>query len=174
MFTLDLKEIFKISDRFKGSYTLQPKDVKLPTDIGELKKPVKVNVEITKDKNGYKLRLSMEGYVELECSRCLEVYEKDISQEKTKLLQNIPHEEGTFHLKPKDLEVTFMEEPDKVNIADLVREEIILSIPMKPLCSPQCRGIPGYAVELEEPEKETKKESSFAILKNLLTQKGGK
>lgn len=176
MFTLDLREIFKISDRFKGSYTLQPSDVKLPPDIGEIRKPVKVNFEITKDKDGYKLKLKMEGYVELECSRCLEIYEKDISQEKTKLLQNTPEGEGVLMLKPKDLEVTFMEEHDKVDIADLVREEIILSIPMKPLCSPYCRGIPGYDVKFEdEAERKTrKKESSFAILKNLLTQKGGK
>ncbi|NPA33006.1 MAG: DUF177 domain-containing protein [Aquificae bacterium] len=169
MLVLDLKEIFKISDRFRGSYTLKPEDVKLPPDIGELKKPVRVNVEITKEKNGYRLKLGIEGNVELECSRCLEVYEKDVSQEKTKLLQNTPSEEGVIMLKPKDLEVTFMEEPDKVDLAQLVREEIILSIPMKPLCRPDCGGIPGYGTGLEG----EKREGSFAILKNLLTEKEG-
>jgi len=103
MLTLDLKEIFKISDRFKGSYTLSPKDIKLPPDIGEVRKPFKVKLEITKDKEGYKLKISIEGFVELECSRCLEVYEKEVSQERTKLLQNVPNEEGVFLLKPKDL-----------------------------------------------------------------------
>ena len=173
MLTLDLKEIFKISDRFKGSYTLYPKDIKLPSDIGEIKKPFKVNIEIVKDKNGYKIKMSIEGYVELECSRCMEVYEKEIAYEKEKILQNVPQEEGTFLLRPKDLEVTFMEEPDKVNIADLVREEIILSLPMKPLCSPHCRGIPEYELGFEE-EKVEKKSGSFAILKDLLAKKGGK
>ena len=176
MFTLNLKEIFKISDRFKGSYTLQPSDIKLPPEIGEIKKPFKVNVEITKDKEGYRLRMNVEGSVELECSRCLEIFEKEVSQNKTKFLQNVPNEEGVFMLKPKDLEVTFMEEPDIVDIAELVREEIILSIPMKPLCSPNCRGIPEYELGFEEErkEKEPKKQSSFAILKDLLAKKGGK
>ena len=174
MFTLNLKEIFKISDRFKGSYMLKPSDIKLPPDIGEIKKPFKVSVEITKDKDGYKLRMTVEGFVELECSRCLEVFEKEISQQKTKLLQNVPNEEGVFMLKPKDLEVSFMEEPDVIDIAELVREEIILSIPMKPLCSPMCRGIPEYELGFEEEKKEIKKQGSFAILKDLLAKKGGK
>jgi len=152
MVTLDLKEIFKISDEFKGAYTLKPEEVKLPPDIGELRKPVKVNVHITKDKEGYKMKVNIEGSVELECSRCLELYEKDLSQEKTKLLQNPPQEEGVFMLKPRELEVSFMEEPDKVDLAQLVREEIILSVPMKPLCSPDCRGVEG----IEEEEKAQK------------------
>ena len=176
MFTLNLKEIFKISDRFKGTYILQPGDIKLPPEIGEIKKPFKVNIEITKDKDGYKLKMSVEGFVELECSRCLEVFEKEVFQKRTKLLQNVPEEEGVFMLKPKDLEVSFMEEPDVVDIAQLVREEVILSIPMKPLCSPKCPGIPGYEVGFEEEkkEKEGKKSNSFAILKDLLAKKGGK
>ncbi len=176
MFTLNLKEIFKISDRFKGSYTLQPADIKLPPEIGEIRKPFKVNIEITKDKEGYKLRINVEGAVELECSRCLEIFEKEVSQNKTRFLQNVPNEEGVFMLKPKDLEVTFMEEPDTVDIAELVREEIILSIPMKPLCSPNCGGIPEYELGFEEgrKEKELKKQNSFAILKDLLAKKGGK
>ena len=174
MLTLDLKEIFKISDRFKGSYTLKPSDIKLPPEVGEIKKPIKVSLEITKDKEGYKLKMSVEGTVELECSRCLEIFEKEVSQRKTKFLQNVPNEEGVFLLKPKDLEVSFMEEPDIVDIAELVREEIILSIPMKPLCSPQCRGIPEYEVGFEEGKNETKRQNSFAILKDLLTKEGGK
>ena len=177
MLTLNLKEIFKISDRFKGSYTLKPGDIKLPPDVGEIKKPFKVNVEITKDKEGYKLKMNVEGAVELECSRCLEIFEKEVSQKKTKFLQNVPNEEGVFMLKPKDLEVSFMEEPDIVDIAELVREEIILSIPMKPLCSPNCKGIPEYEVSFEEEEKrekEPKRQNSFAILKDLLAKKGGK
>jgi len=176
MFTLNLKEIFKISDHFKGSYILQPADIKLPPEIGEIRKPFTVSIEITKDKEGYKLKMSIEGYVELECSRCLEVFERELSQSKTKFLQNVPNEEGVFMLKPKDLEVTFMEEPDIVDVAQLVREEIILSIPMKPLCSPSCRGIPGYelAFEEEKKEKEPQRQSSFAILKDLLAKKGGK
>ncbi|NPB05970.1 MAG: DUF177 domain-containing protein [Aquificae bacterium] len=164
---LDLKEIFKISDEFKGTYTLKPEEVKLPPEVGELKKPVKVSVHVTKDKEGYKMKVKVEGTVELECSRCLEVYEKDFSHEKTKLLQNVPQEEGVFMLKPKELEVSFMEEPDKVDLAELVREEILLSLPMKPLCKPDCRGIPGY-------ETEEKRSGSFDILKDLLHEKGGK
>ncbi|WP_461832664.1 YceD family protein [Aquifex sp.] len=174
MLTLDLKEIFKISDRFVGSYELKPEDLKLPAEIGIIKEPVKVNLEITKDREGYKIKISLEGNVELECSRCLETYEKDLTQEKTKLLQNTPQEEGVFMLRPKDLEVSFLEEPDIVDVAQLVREEIILSIPMKPLCSPDCRGIPEYEIEFEEKTKPQRKNNSFAILKDLLAGKGGK
>ncbi|RMH09031.1 MAG: DUF177 domain-containing protein, partial [Aquificota bacterium] len=41
---------------------------------------------------------------------------------------------------PKELEVSFYEDETAFDLTGLVREQIILSLPSKPLCSPNCMG----------------------------------
>ncbi|ADC88819.1 protein of unknown function DUF177 [Thermocrinis albus DSM 14484] len=157
MVILNLKEIFKRSNRFTGYYRLSPSEIKLPADIGEITKPVEVQVEITKERGGYRLHLHIQGEVTLECSRCLQVYQKDISGQEVIRLERYP-EEHVIHIRPQDLNVSFYEDEEAFDLVSLVREQIILSIPTKPLCDPNCEGIP-YQKEEESP---------FASLKNLL------
>lgn len=156
--TLNLKEILKRRTRFKAQYTLNPKDINLPADMGEIKNPVEAHLEIYRERGGYRFKVSILGSVVLECSRCLTVFERDISQTWDVKLEKYKGEDR-LHLRPKDLEVSFYESEESVNLEDLVREQIILSIPTKPLCSPDCKPY----VNLEE-----HKETPFSVLKKLL------
>jgi len=80
MVKLNLKEIFKTRRKFSLSYVVKPEDIKLPSDLGEIKEPISLYVEITKDKGAYKVYMEIEGYVVLECSRCLTLYHKDVGK----------------------------------------------------------------------------------------------
>ncbi len=80
--------------------------------------------------------------VSMQCSRCLKVFPCNISS-----ILNIEYDpiseiekEGEFELKSDELDVGFYK-GGILNLTDLVREEIILSIPMRPLCTEDCRGI---------------------------------
>ena len=168
MTTLNLKEIFESFDVFEKSYILQPEAVGFPAELGDIREPLEVFVKITRERNGYKVHLSIVGSVELECSRCLSTFSKDLSQEREKHIERYPTEE-TLSLSPEDLDVSFMEEPDIINLEELVREELILSVPMKPLCKPDCSGIHHHAYIFEE-EKGHPTDPRFAILKNLLSE----
>jgi uncharacterized protein len=159
MVILNLREIFKRRNRFTGFYRLSPKDVRLPADIGELMEPVDVFVEITKEKGGYRVYMKIEGSIILECSRCLSVFSKEMNISENIKIEPYPTRD-MIQIKPKDLEVSFFEDEENFNLADLVREQIILSIPIKPLCDPECKGIP-----LQE---ETKGDHRFSALKKLL------
>ncbi|MCS7308002.1 MAG: YceD family protein [Aquificaceae bacterium] len=143
MVVLNLKEIFKTRNRFSGSYTLKPEDIKLPPDIGELRKPVDVYVEITREKGGYRVHMEIEGAVLLECSRCLTLYEKDISKQESIRIEPYPSKD-VMYLKPSELEVSFYEDEEAFDLTSLVREQVILSIPTKPLCSPECTPQPVF------------------------------
>ncbi len=166
MVTLNLKEIFEKYDVFENRYLIPPEDISLPAEVGEIRSPVEVLLRIEKDKEGYNVSLKMVGSVELECSRCLGLFEKDLSQERKKHIEYYPREEH-LSLSPEDLDVSFMEEPDVIVLEDLVREEILLSVPMKPLCRPDCSGV--YHAVIFEEEKEHHTDPRFAILKDLLT-----
>ncbi len=139
MVKLNLKEVFKTRSRFSQSYLFKPEDIKLPPDLGEIKEPIDVYVEITKEKGGYRVNMEIEGYVVLECSRCLAIYEKDISRKESIRIEPYPTKD-VLYLKPWELEVSFFEDEEAFDLTQLVREQIILSIPTKPLCSPDCRA----------------------------------
>ncbi|MEZ0361934.1 MAG: YceD family protein [Hydrogenobacter sp.] len=159
MVTLNLKEIFKRRARFTGFYRLSPKELSLPADMGELKDPVNVYVEITKEKGGYHVHMEIEGNITLECSRCLSPFVREMSLSEDVRIEPYPMRD-IVHIKPKDLDVSFFEDEESFNLVNLVREQIILSVPTKPLCDPQCKGIP-----LKE---ESKGDTRFAILKKLI------
>jgi len=61
--------------------------------------------------------------VELLCSRCIESF---ILQEKDNLLEEIK-----FKDIPNDI----------LDIGEILRENILLALPLKPLCHPECKGL---------------------------------
>jgi uncharacterized protein len=123
--TLNLKEIFKTTARFSGFYKIKPEELDLPPDLGELKGPVEVEVQIEKVPRGYEVHLGIKGSIELECSRCLTPFVKELESTETIRLEKYP-EKLSISLKAQDLNVFFLEDEENFNLADLVREQIIL------------------------------------------------
>ncbi len=158
---LNLKEIFKRTARFSGFYKIKPEELDLPPDLGELKGPVEVEVQIEKVLRGYEVYLSIKGSLKLECSRCLMPFIKDLESTETIRLEKYP-EKPSINPNTQDLNVFFLEDEENFNLADLVREQIILSIPIKPLCRVDCQ-IPT----LEESEEDTR----FSVLKKFIQTK---
>ena len=82
------------------------------------------------------------GEVELQCSRCLKEYILPI---KTLLevtyhpVQNLNKEE-LIELKRDEMDVDFYKE-GLIDTEDIIRDQILLNIPMKPLCSEDCKGL---------------------------------
>ena len=155
---LNLKEIFKTSKRFSGFYRIDPITLSLPADLGDLEGPVDAQVEIEKVAGGYEVKLTIRGKVKLECSRCLTPFVKELESTELIRLEKLP-EKPSISLKASDLNVFFLEDEENFDLTQLVREQIILSIPTKPLCSIDCR-IP-YLEEHQE-------DSRFSALKRLI------
>ena len=78
-----------------------------------------------------------------ECVRCLEDARVEVDSELTVLFvpegsSKLPDDED--ELTPEELDVTLYRGPQIV-LDDLVREYVVLGLPMQPLCSPECGGI---------------------------------
>jgi uncharacterized protein len=77
-------------------------------------------------------------------------------------------------LKEEDLMVEYLEDAEKFNLSNFIREEILLQTPMKPLCDDNCKGICPIcgSNKNENPcdceEKQKRENSPFAKLKVLL------
>ena len=78
----------------------------------------------------------------LECSRCLKKfpYPLDLWIQAGYLSTGFLRGHEEHELKPEELDVIFYS-GDTLQFDYLIREQIILAIPMHPLCAPACRGL---------------------------------
>ncbi|MBI5665276.1 MAG: DUF177 domain-containing protein [Nitrospirae bacterium] len=80
--------------------------------------------------------------VSLNCSRCLKPVpypiETKFSEEYNPAMDLDKEEEQ--ELTEGELDLSYYSN-DELNISELIREQVLLSVPMKPLCSADCHGI---------------------------------
>jgi DUF177 domain-containing protein len=103
--------------------------------------PVHFEGNVSRIEGGHALegRLSYEG--RLECSRCLVLYPFEEREQFSLLLyKRSPQGSEERELERSDLDAYFYEEPE-VAVVPIVEERIQLAVPMKPLCSADCRGL---------------------------------
>lgn len=89
------------------------------------------------------------GRLEGSCSRCLEAYGFTIEKEFEFVLTPATRSaERSKELAPDEMGLSSYAEPE-VNLSPFVREQVILSLPTRPLCSETCRGLcPGCGANL--------------------------
>jgi len=80
------------------------------------------------------------GSVVGHCARCLEPYTFDL--DKDFFLVLVPRTElpQDMDLRDEDLDLSFYQ-GDEIDLTPLVREQIILALPSRPLCREDCRGL---------------------------------
>ena len=83
--------------------------------------------------------------VELPCARCLDPVKAPILTEFDQFYQSnkAHHLTGEIELREKDTEVAFFN-GDFIEVSDIVREQILLGLPMKPVCREDCKGLCPY------------------------------
>jgi uncharacterized protein len=117
----------------------------LPGDMGEasLIKPLQVKGNVSNRGNFLELSMRIKTEVMLPCSRCLdevklpldlEVVDQYYSEEEWSNLLEVSE-------KDKDSSAAFFLEEDWLDLKQVVRENVLLNLPMRILCKPDCPGI---------------------------------
>lgn len=103
---------------------------------------VALRFDLHRDATRYHLVGAVETMLELACSRCLTPFLLPVACAFD--LRYLPHAENTGEgereVEEDDLSTAYYRD-DTIDLGDLVREQIYLSLPMKPLCRPDCRGL---------------------------------
>ena len=119
-------------------------ELKLPIAIGERasEEEVRVSLDVSRFGDRVIVKGRAASGVALTCSRCLKEYSYPVKVNFD--VEYVPFselsEEGEHELARNELDISFYRN-DEIDIGDLVREQILLAIPMKPLCELDCRGI---------------------------------
>ena len=140
---------------------LMATDVVAPARLTRLKGQILVNAEVT-------------GSVRLECVTCLTEYDQPIQESFSESFhQTVDVRTGSGLTKPRERLSTGNEEEEEpgfviddnheIDLAEALRQWIVLSIPMQPSCGPDCPG-----PLLRSTESEQSGDARFAELASLL------
>lgn len=115
---------------------------KLSAEAFKILSPVKGFLKINKIGTEVSVKGLESADIEQQCSRCLNTFIMNIKTQ----IDVVYHpaadigKEEHYELKGDELNTEFYK-GDVLNINDLLIEQMLLNIPMKPLCSLGCRGI---------------------------------
>lgn len=99
-----------------------------------------VEVEVNKSDEEFYCRGSVECAAMIECARCLDPYKVELSQDIDFFAVAEKSARTSRHTDAEDY-VVFKGSEMSVSIDDIVRQAIVLALPVKPLCSENCAGL---------------------------------
>lgn len=104
--------------------------------------PARLHIDVYKDGRRFRLAGHLETRLELPCSRCLEPFPWpiDVSFDLQYQPQSTNVGDGEHEVEEDDLSTAYYEN-EEIDLGQLIREQIYLALPMKPLCRDDCRGL---------------------------------
>lgn len=94
--------------------------------------------------DGQQIRIHgrLETKIELQCARCLDAVVEDVHREFDLFYSPIPRDSKPEEERVKDLDADIgFYEGDGLFLADVLSEQVLLSVPMKVICRSDCRGL---------------------------------
>lgn len=140
-----------------------------------LEPPLKADIEIYRAGDKFVLEGRFEGRVIAQCDRCLEPFELD-SRSHFEAFFSLPVNDPSQRereLAEADMEVDYIR-GEEIDLNEILREQIYLSLPVKLICRPDCRGLcPQCGINLNEAQCRCRREvghPGLAKLKNMKIQ----
>ena len=137
---INIKDI--AAEQAEITFTVPVSQFAFSPDEVILKEEVQIEVKIEKVGHEIFLRGNIKTELELECSRCLKHFLFPVNENFQTIFQ--PFSPGTgeeeIELMKDELDIEFYKD-DIIDLAEIVREQILLSIPMIPICDESCQGL---------------------------------
>jgi len=140
---LDLSQIRTPQERYERVYQPEAFTAGASDDEVRVVSPVSLKFELFKDKSAFRLVGRTAATLEAPCSRCLEAITVPVDAAFD--LRYQPHTavagaKSEQEIEEDDLTTAFYEN-DEIDLEQLMREQFYLALPMKPLCSAECKGL---------------------------------
>jgi len=137
---LDVKELAVRKLNIRKSYA--PGSIDYHT--AELKQTAPLDVVATVELIDGQIRINghLETKIELQCARCLDAVVEDVHRQFDLFYSPMPKDvkPEEERLKDLDAEIAFYQ-GDGLFLADVLSEQVLLSVPMKVICRSDCRGL---------------------------------
>jgi len=156
----------------EGLDLLYHDDLREGEGLWEPKTPVRASLHLKKREDGVAVSGSFSIVVGLSCSRCSDPVVLPL-EDAFEIYFTPPDRalDEDLELTPAELDVGFLE-GTKIDLLGLITENVLLSLPLQPLCREDCHGIcPRCGANLNEASCNCHKEEidpRLALLKKLL------
>ncbi|MCY4135915.1 MAG: DUF177 domain-containing protein [bacterium] len=133
------------------------------TSDAAVRGPVDIQLQLESVVSGLEVTGSLEAGWQGSCRRCLEPIEQTVQQELREMFSTAPDDEETYPIQDGEVDLTPM-----------VRDCVVLALPIAPLCSEDCVGPApdDYPMNQPEPSPEDRpKDPRWAALDALRTGK---
>jgi len=85
---------------------------------------------------------SLAGRMEVNCARCLENVELDVNRSFDLLYRPLESEKGSDEVAISEAETEIgYYSGDAMELEDVLREQVLLAVPLKTVCRPDCKGL---------------------------------
>jgi uncharacterized protein len=135
--------------------------------------PVRARLRIEKHETEVFVKGDLTAEAKLQCGRCLKDFQKSLSIPVEAVYHPVDELKGedTHEIKSEELDMDFYS-GDELDLEVLLKEQIELNLPMKPLCSESCKGLcPECGTDLNTGRCSCNLEKTdprFAALKKLI------
>jgi len=116
--------------------------------------PVRLVMDVRKDRDAYRVTGQVQTRLRLECGRCLEPFEIPVDSafelryvpDPTPAVSPAGHahaargEDAEQEVAEDDLTTAYYRN-ETLDLGELMHEQFVLALPMKPLCSDACKGL---------------------------------
>jgi DUF177 domain-containing protein len=153
----------------KVNINIQKENFESLGEIIEIKNPLFIDGIIRKEKEDVVFTGNLKGTVILPCSRCLGKFEYYVDLQLDERF-SLKEDENTFEIKD-----------EKISFNEVIESNIISSLPIRILCSEECKGlcpqcganfnVSTCKCKSEEDQEETSIDPRFAELQNLFKDK---
>lgn len=143
-FRIPLEDFKKVESEKR--LTFMPEDLKEHKSSPDIVDRIKSNVNLVLrycllDKN-FLIRGSIKTAIMQECARCIEPYSHEINAEFYNIYARelAEGDEEDYELQSGELEISIVK-TEFIDLLHVVLEQIILQLPLKPLCNIECKGL---------------------------------
>jgi len=104
--------------------------------------PLSVDLSLKREFDHIRVKGSVDTMVQQTCSRCLTIHTTDILCKFTLIFtRSMPdYQDEEVELSEEDL-VSVVYSNDEIDVTDQIVEQVLLELPVKPLCSETCKGL---------------------------------
>lgn len=166
---------------------VEPQEIGLGESDARFRGPLTVSAEIERADTTVTVAGLIDGTSLLECVRCLSPFESDLSlsfsaEYRAEAAPKKPGPSGASaeteeqDRGPEEDDEAYHYRKDQVDLAEMLREQVILAMPMHPLCEETCLGLCPVCGQNRNVRRcgcqEERPESPFAVLKRKLSEGG--
>jgi uncharacterized protein len=139
MMRIEVERMNERGEDFEKVYS--PEEFSLEDDDARIAKGVRVSGHASRRRDEVTLRGSIDTAVELRCDRCLAPVAQPVKIDfKAELGANDPDAPETTGLHDDDMDFSIYE-GEAINLDEIIREQILLALPARQLCSEDCKGL---------------------------------